>query len=226
MSGIEVISGGSIGGWVLDILTVLWLFLPGYLSNSAAQLWGRAIPRMVGMEPIPIDGGRCLKDGYRILGDGKTWQGLIGGTFAGGVWGVVLHALASGNHDSGSRPFVDLLAGVDASSWFWLGNEWGAAFIIGLILGFGCLFGDSAGSFIKRRRGLKREGEISSESLILDTMPFAISTFVFGQLLLTDTLVGSAQVRPAMVMLLLLTPLIHRGVNKLGYRLKLKDVPY
>jgi CDP-diglyceride synthetase len=29
---------------------------------------------------IPIDGGRCLRDGKRIFGDNKTWKGFVGMT--------------------------------------------------------------------------------------------------------------------------------------------------
>ena len=34
---------------------------------------------------------------------------------------------------------------------FYIGNDTSSAFIIGLILGFGCMFGDSFGSFISER---------------------------------------------------------------------------
>ena len=50
-------------------LLVLWLYLPGYLANTAAMLGGKWIPDLTGIKPRPIDGGRTLSDGYRILGD-------------------------------------------------------------------------------------------------------------------------------------------------------------
>ena len=39
------------------------------------------------------------------------------------------------------------------------------------LLGFACLVGDMTGSFFKRRRGLKREGDVSSKAPLLDTLP-------------------------------------------------------
>ena len=38
-------------------LLVLWLYLPGYLANTAAMLGGKWIPDLTGIEPRPIDGG-------------------------------------------------------------------------------------------------------------------------------------------------------------------------
>ena len=60
----------------------------------------------------------------------------------------------------------------------------------------------------------------------LDTLPFAISTFLFGQLLLDPSIVGSSDLMMGMAILLLITPIIHRSFNLLGYRLGLKSVPY
>jgi len=212
-------------------LVVLWLYIPGYLSNTTAMLGGKWIPEMTGMTVKPIDGGKVLSDGNRMLGDGKTWNGLVGGTVGGGLIAMLTHAIASGNH-IGSAPFLDPLGTYGSSSaaigeaWFWLGGEWGAAFVLGCVLGFGCMLGDSVGSFFKRRRGLKREGEVSSKAPLLDTLPFAIFAFLFGQLFLAPSIVGSSDLWMGMVILLILTPIIHRAFNVMGYRLGLKSVPY
>ena len=61
------------------VLVSIWLMLPAYLANTIASI--------VGGGP-PIDGGRNWTlmwgcDGQRILGDGNTWNGLIGGTVGG-----------------------------------------------------------------------------------------------------------------------------------------------
>ena len=86
--------------------------------------------------------------------------------------------------------------------------------------------GDSAGSFVKRRLGHKREGDVSSQAPLLDTLPFAISAFLFGQLFLSPSIVGSSELLMGMAILLILTPIMHRSFNVLGYRLGLKSVPY
>jgi hypothetical protein len=71
-------------------LLVLWLYLPGYLSNTAAMLGGKWIPDLTGIPVFTIDGGAVMSDGNRVLGDGKTWNGLIGGTIGGGLLGILL----------------------------------------------------------------------------------------------------------------------------------------
>src|SRR5512140_2675670 len=48
--------------------------LPAWLPNPIAALLGGG---------RPIDGGRVLRDGYRVLGNGKTWRGFAAGVLAG-----------------------------------------------------------------------------------------------------------------------------------------------
>ena len=72
----------------LCVLT-LWLYLPGFLANTFAMLWGKWLPK-TGYGPWPIDGGRTLSDGNRMLGDGKTWNGLIGGSLTSGLLCMII----------------------------------------------------------------------------------------------------------------------------------------
>ena len=51
-------------------LLVLWLYLPGYLSNTTAMLGGKWIPDRTGITVYPIDGGKIHSDGIRLLGEG------------------------------------------------------------------------------------------------------------------------------------------------------------
>lgn len=76
----------------------------------------------------PIDFGLNFIDGRRILGDGKTWEGLITGTLAGGVLG--------------------------AAAWYLLGVN--LPLTLAFIIALGALLGDAAASFLKRRLGLRR----------------------------------------------------------------------
>ena len=212
-------------------LLVLWLYLPGYLSNTAAMLGGKWIPDFTGIPIFTIDGGRIMSDGNRVLGDGKTWNGLIGGTLGGGLLGLLTHAISNGNSTQ-SAPFLDPVSTYGTSpsdiseAWFYAGGSTMAAFILGCVLGLGCMVGDSAGSFVKRRLGHRREGSISSKAPLLDTLPFAASTFIFGQLLLGPSIVASSELYLGMAILLLITPIIHRSFNIIGFRLGLKSVPY
>jgi CDP-2,3-bis-(O-geranylgeranyl)-sn-glycerol synthase len=208
------------------VLCVLWLYLPGYLVNTFAMMWGKWLPK-TGYGPWPIDGGRIHKDGNRVLGDGKTWNGLIGGSLTSGLLAIFMVWIVSGN-DLNNAPFVDISindTGIGTASFLNLG--WvGSAFYMGSLLGFFSLVGDSTGSFLKRRRGLKREGNVSSKAPLLDTLPFAIFTFVGGLILLPSTYHSAEGVWIGMLGLLILTPIIHRAFNILGYKLGWKDVPY
>src|SRR5437870_12474599 len=56
----------------------LWFFLPAFVANPTAVVFGGG---------TPIDFGRTLRDGQRLFGDGKTWRGLVGGTLSGALLG-------------------------------------------------------------------------------------------------------------------------------------------
>ena len=119
-----------------------------------------------------------LSDGNRMLGDGKTWNGLIGGSLTSGLLCMLIASSVSTGtldtvFDDGATIFAHPLVGAE-EAWFYIGGANGAAFILGSFLGFACLLGDSTGSFFKRRRGLKREGDISSKAPLLDTLPLSL----------------------------------------------------
>ena len=210
----------------MSVLALLLLYGPAYLSNTGAMIFGKAIPKITGMKVWVIDSGKDWKDGNRLLGDGKSWNGLLGGPLLSGFLTMLATHLWSGNGLE-SKPFYDpLMAMQHVDPWFTVFGLYGSAFFIGYVLGFGSLVGDSLGSFVKRRRGLKREGEISSKAPLLDTLPFAVVCFIFGLVLFPNQLYGSHQLIPSMIWLLILTPIIHRSVNVFGYKIGLKSVPY
>ncbi|MBP77835.1 MAG: hypothetical protein CL926_01020 [Deltaproteobacteria bacterium] len=210
-------------------LLTLWLYLPGFLANTFAMMWGKWLPK-TGYGPWPIDGGRTLSDGKRILGDGKTWNGLIGGSLTSGLLCMLIVA------SLGDIPGADVAVGENGifthplqgaeGAWFSVGGEMLTAFILGSFLGFFCLVGDSSGSFVKRRRGLRREGDISSKAPLLDTLPFAIMVFLAGQLFLGTSILADPELRLPMLALVLFTPVLHRSFNVFGYKIGWKDVPY
>ena len=67
---------------------------------------------------------------------------------------------------------------------------------------------------------------ISPLGPLLDTIPFAMAIFMCTALLFEDTIFFEDSVMPYVVALLILTPVMHRLTNILGYRLGLKSVPY
>src|SRR2546427_10964525 len=48
----------------------LWFFLPAYVANPMAVVFGGG---------APMGFGRTLRGGRRLLGGGKTWRGVGGG---------------------------------------------------------------------------------------------------------------------------------------------------
>ncbi len=193
------------------MLFTLWIYLPGFLVNTFAMMWGKWLPK-TGYGPWPIDGGRVHSDGNRLLGDGKTWNGLIGGSVTSGFLCILMTYVPENGF---------IISPIEGGN-----GLYGNAFLIGCFLGLTSLIGDSFGSYLKRRRGMKREGEISSKAPLLDTLPFAISVFIFGQLFLTGLAHGSRELIIPMMLLVVITPILHRSFNLIGYKIGWKDVPY
>ena len=210
----------------INIITVLMLYGPAYLANTGAMLFGKWLPDRFGFPNHKIDAGRNHSDGNRLLGDGKSWEGMFGGALFSGTLMVVANNLWDGRNTSDARPFIDPLFGAGSNDWYWIFGENSAAFVLGFSLGLACMIGDTAGSFVKRRKGHKREGDESSKAPLLDTMPFALFIFLAALLLFDNEVIMHNDLRPAILALLILTPIIHRSFNILGYKLGLKSVPY
>jgi CDP-2,3-bis-(O-geranylgeranyl)-sn-glycerol synthase len=186
-------------GAVTIMLAGLWLFLPAMLPNSAAVVFGGG---------TPVDFGKSWR-GKRILGDGKTWRGFFGGGFAGVILGLIL---------------------IGISYLFNGGALWGYADIwtaIGVIfcLSFGSLLGDMLGSFIKRRIGIER----GKKAPILDQYDFLIGAFLLTALFyhrwVYNTYIEGWHIL-ALIFLLIITLILHRVMNIIGYKTGLKDVPW
>jgi CDP-2,3-bis-(O-geranylgeranyl)-sn-glycerol synthase len=86
---------------------------------------------------------------------------------------------------------------------------------LGFLLGLGSLVGDTAGSFVKRRLGLKR----GAPAPVLDQDDFIVGALLFAVVLVSVKLEWA-------ILLLVITPIIHVVACAIGYLLKLKDRPY
>ncbi|NYT07160.1 MAG: CDP-2,3-bis-(O-geranylgeranyl)-sn-glycerol synthase [Methanomicrobiales archaeon] len=148
----------------------------------------------------PIDGGWKYRDGKRIFGDGKTWRGLVLGIGAG---------IFIGSVQIGVRDVFGLLVLPELT------------FPVVVILAVGALLGDLVKSFFKRRIGKER----GAEWLIADQYDFVVGAFVL--LLILEYGWVMATVTPLMVVwIIIMTPLLHRVVNIIGYLAGVKDVPW
>lgn len=106
-------------------LKALIYVLPAYLANATPVVAVKIIGRST-----PLDMGLRAWDGRRILGDGKTVEGLLSGTAFGTLFGLLMFNLTE-VFRSPVEPFL---------------------------LSIGAMAGDVLGSFIKRRIGVERGG--------------------------------------------------------------------
>ncbi|HOW33874.1 MAG TPA: CDP-2,3-bis-(O-geranylgeranyl)-sn-glycerol synthase [Methanoregulaceae archaeon] len=148
----------------------------------------------------PIDGGRHFRDGRRIFGDGKTWRGFFAGVAAGIIMGM-LQILAYDAAGITRLPELTLP--------------------VVCLLSFGALLGDLVKSFFKRRLGKDR----GAPWPIADQYDLVIGPFVL-LLLLEYTWVVSYITLPILFWIIIITPLLHRAVNIIGYIAGIKDVPW
>ena len=184
---------------VMIMLAGLWLFLPAMLPNSAAVVFGGG---------TPVDFGKSWR-GKRILGDGKTWRGFFGGGFSGVVLGLILMGISYIFDKGNLWGYIDLWTGI------------GVVFC----LSFGSLLGDMLGSFIKRRLGIER----GKKAPILDQYDFLIGAFLLATLFyhrwVYSTYIEGWHIL-ALIFLLIITLILHRLMNIIGYKAGLKDVPW
>ena len=169
----------------LLVFEAVWFILPAYLANMAPvvtqKLWGR--------HRYPIDFHMVFIDKVRLLGEGKSWNGLFTGTLAGGLVGA-----AQG------LTIANPLAGLK----------------LGLVLGFGALFGDTIKSFFKRRIGKVR----GASWFPFDQIDFILGAFLFYWLFFRQFNLTY------FIILLILTPALHLATNWVGFKLKLKSEPW
>jgi len=150
----------------------------------------------------PLDFGQTFQDGKRTLGDGKTYRGTIAGTACGILVGLLLNLAA---------PYLGLPA---------FGTGWGQLPVL-LGLSFGAMLGDIVAAFFKRRLGLKRGAKL----FIIDQLDFVIGAWVLTMLLAPEWF--WANFTPVIIVtVLIITPILHRITNIIGYRIGAKREPW
>ena len=183
---------------MIEAVAALWLAVPALAANSTAVLFGGG---------LPIDFGRRFPDGKRILGNGKTWRGLIGGGAAAAFIGMIQQIISCYIH----TPYLPVFSMVPSE-----------AIGIPIVLAYGALIGDSTGSFIKRRLGIGR----GQKAYLLDQLTFLIVALFFVAALYHSFFMEYFWNISALTMLFIITPLLHRIVNIIGYKMGYKDVPW
>ncbi len=140
----------------LIILQAFWIIIPAYIANGLAVLVGGG---------RPIDSKKTWKDGKRILGDGKTWKGLIIGTLLGMIagFGLVIAAVYISFSEYSYLDFTDF-------------GRFPLMIPILFSICFGALLGDIIESFFKRRLG-KERGE---DWILFDQIDFILGAMFFS----------------------------------------------
>jgi len=192
---------------VQQLEDIIIKYVLGCLWFVLPAYFANSTPTVFGGGP-PIDGGRLYKDGKPLLGPGKTWRGLYAGIFFGTLIGVI----------QGLTFEDDLLK----------------ATIRALLISFGALLGDMIGSFIKRRKGLKRGQSflfmdqlgfiIVGTLLVILFFPLTIEGVIieiFNQTITYDIII----VLSYLLLLLPLTFVVHILANLFWYLLGKQDVP-
>jgi CDP-2,3-bis-(O-geranylgeranyl)-sn-glycerol synthase len=150
----------------------------------------------------PLDRGRILHDGKRFLGDGKTFRGTFAGTLCGLLAGLLQNQIA---------PVLGLPS-------FGSGYE---QFFILLSLSLGAMLGDIVAAFFKRRMGLQRGAPL----FIIDQLDFVLGAWLMSLLIAPDWFIQHFTFTIILVVLIM-TPILHRVTNIIGYRMGAKREPW
>lgn len=148
----------------------------------------------------PIDGGRTFPDGTRIFGDGKTYRGFLTGVFGGLLTGLVQIVL------QGALEISFLPAHTLTSV---------------ILLAVGALLGDLLKSFFKRRLKIPSGGKW----LVADQYDLVAGAFlllaIFDPAWLFDNIT-----LPVLFWIMVITPLLHKIANVIGFITGVKNVPW
>jgi len=187
----RIVIEGIILAVMSAIINALWIMIPAYIPNSAAA---------VIKGKFPMDFGKTMADGRRVIGDGKTFRGFFGGVICGILVGCI-QIWAYHQYHLDFLPQHTLLSVT--------------------LLSVGSMMGDVAASFLKRRRGIQR-GE---KWPFVDQYDFLIGAFIL-LIVLNWSWVHETITALTFIVIIIMTPLLHRAINMIGYKLGFKDVPW
>ncbi len=133
-------------------LFAIIFFMPAGIANIAPIIANK-IP-LLNRWKTPIDLGKKVR-GKRMLGQNKSWRGLLTGTVSGGLLALLVYPIIGSQISSSVEHFI-----------------------IGATLGFGALLGDAIESFFKRQKGIKS----GSSWLLFDQLDYVIGAILFSLL--------------------------------------------
>ena len=147
---------------------------------------------------VPVDFSYKIHGSY-IFGKTKTYRGILFGTLA-GIFIVLIQKLLY------NFQFFSNISLIDYSNI--------SVIILGFFMGFGAMFGDLCESFIKRRLNYP-----SGKSFFpYDQIDFILGAMFFSYFYLPNLFYWS--------LIILITPILHLGINIIAYKFNLKDEPW
>jgi len=181
-----------------DVLFTVWFFLPAGAANVMPILIA-AVPALKRFD-APIDCGLMFRS-KRVLGDHKTWRGLISGVVAATIAFWLQQLLVQHTGWAASLTSATDYVGLPT-------------LVVGALFGLGALGGDAIESFFKRQRGVA-PGR--------GWFPFDQTDYIIGGALATAPFIqlGFWQY----VMLVIMWLIVHVVASYIGYLLGLKERP-
>lgn len=174
----------------LSLIQIIWFFFPAGVANMGASM-----SRFLPVPALPVDAGRTWR-GKRILGDHKTWRGVITGLIAGTLFYYLQRWLYLAYDWAREISFIDY---ADMSIWF------------PVLLGAGALIGDMVKSIAKRQFGIAPG---------ISWMPFDQIDYVLGAAALVSIITFPGWRRIGIAIALGFT--FHILVNRIAYLLRIQ----
>ena len=181
-----------------NIWFALWFFLPGGIAN-ASPVFAKRISFLHRLYK-PLDFGKKFR-GKAILGQNKTWLGLIFAVFI----GLIVIALQKYGFENS-----EWLRTVSGSVNYSKNTIW----LLGPLMAFGALFGDAIESFFKRQLNVA-----SGDSWF----PFDQIDYVIGGLLFSLIIVRLSIFEYLLILIIWL--LMHLISSYIGYLVGPKNKP-
>lgn len=135
--------------------TLVWILAPAFFANGAALLSRRV--KILKPLAIPVDLEKRWFDGRRVIGNSKTIRGFIFGILAAVLSAVII--FYASEHFA-----INIFTSLNYS------------ILIGAVLGFGALLGDTVKSFFKRRIGLG----VGKNLIFFDQIDFLLGALVIS----------------------------------------------
>ena len=175
---------------LLTIIQLIYFMLPAYFANMA-PVFARKIPFL----DTPVDLGKTLH-GTRILGDHKTWRGLLAGLLLGTLVAFLQYL---------ALPIALDISLPDYRMWW----------VIGPLLSIGALSGDLIKSFFKRRLHITS----GAPWIPFDQIDYAIGAVALCSIAYFPGWTNSA-------LIILISVVLHFLTNIIGYYLNIRTHPW